>query len=112
MIRNTLERRRGTEPRDRIEIVEDARHAALAASWIAHESVGWSRRYAIAEDDAAEAVRAAIRARIAAEHAEHAGSEDEAMLASRAAWAAVMSAHEADGRVVSSIADAMSTPGP
>jgi hypothetical protein len=107
MMRTVTDQPRGQDDRDRMDAMEDARRAATAAAWIAGESEEWSRRYAIAEDDAADAIRAAIRARIAAERAERAGNREDAIEAARSAWAAVLSAREADQRVVAAVAEAL-----
>jgi hypothetical protein len=77
----------------------------MAAAEIARSSSGWSALADAGADDAAEAVRAAWRAREAAERAERAATPAEAMDHARLAWAAAASALEADGRVIAAIAE-------
>jgi hypothetical protein len=107
MKRTITARRDGRDDRKRLDAAADARHAAQVAAMIARASEAWSRRYATGEDDAAEATQAAIRARLAAERAEHASNHEDAVAAARLAWAAVMSAGEADGRVVAAVVEAI-----
>jgi hypothetical protein len=79
--------------------------AAEMAGDAATLAVHWAQSAGVAEDDAVEAVRAAARARLAAERAAHAPSDDAARLETAAAWAAAESALEADQRVVEAIAE-------
>ena len=83
----------------------DAELAAEMAGDAATLAVHWARSAGVAEDDAVEAVRAAGRARLAAERALHAANDDDARLETAAAWAAAESALEADQRVVEAIAE-------
>ena len=85
--------------------VADAQRAAEVAAEIANHSAIWSMRSELGEDDAAEAIRAAQRARQAAERAEHATRYADAIVEARSAWAAVASAAEADARLVAAIAE-------
>jgi hypothetical protein len=88
----------------RIECEAEAELAAEMAAHAASTAVEWSRRSGVGEDDAAEAVSAAIRARVCAERAMLAESDELARLETAAAWAATESALEADERVVEAIA--------
>jgi len=92
---------------DRHECEVDAELAAEMASEAAVMAVEWSRAAGVAEDDAAEAVCAASRARLAAERAARATTDEDARLETAAAWAATESALEADQRVVEAIAKDM-----
>ena len=107
MLEATKTRTLSRDERERNAAVADAWRAANMAATIARVSAAWSARADLAEDDAADAVRAAQRARIAAEHAEHARTVPETVAQARAAWAAAMSAAEADQRVVAAIAEAL-----
>ena len=103
-----LKRAKRPDPRmNRRECEADAELAAEMASEAAVMAVEWSRAAGIAEDDAAEAVCAASRARLAAERAARATTDEEARLETAAAWAATESALEADQRVVEAIAQEM-----
>lgn len=99
------------EERRRSAAVADAWRACEAAAEIARVSADWSMRAELATDDAAEAMSAALRARHAAERAQRATTLEGAVAESRSAWAAAMSAMEADARVVASIVDALAGPG-
>jgi hypothetical protein len=90
--------------------IADAWRACEAAAEIARVSGEWATRSEMGNDDAAEAIQAAARARHAAERAERSTTFEEAVAESRSAWAAAMSAMEADARVVSSIVDALALP--
>jgi len=70
-------------------------------------AVTWAQSAGVGEDDAAEAVRAAMRARVAAERAVTATTDEQARMETAAAWAATESALEADQRVVEEIARAI-----
>jgi hypothetical protein len=111
MMRTITARRYGRNDQKRLDAVADARRAAQVAAQIARASEAWSRRYATGEDGAAETTQAAIRARLAAERAEHASNSEDAIAAARSAWAAVMSAGEADGRVVTAVVEAIAAAG-
>ena len=89
---------------DRKECVAEAELAAEMAARAATAAIEWSRRTGVGDDDAAEAVRAAMRARIAFEHASAAGSDEVARIDTAMAWAATETALEADQRVVEAIA--------
>jgi hypothetical protein len=95
------------EERHRSAALADAWRACEAAAEIARVSVEWSMRAELGNDDAAEAVRAAMRARQAADRAYRAATLEEVVAESRSAWAAAMSAMEADSRVVSTLVDVL-----
>ena len=82
-----------------------AQAAAERASAIAASAGEWSTYAKIPLDDAGEASRAALRARLAAEKAARASNQDEAWELARPAWAAEASAEEASARVNVSIAE-------
>jgi len=90
---------------DRHECEVDAELAAQMAGDAASLAVTWAQRSGAGEDDAAEAVHAAERARLAAERAAHAECVEDARLETAAAWAAAESALEADQRVIETIAE-------
>lgn len=92
---------------DRVECAADSELAAELAATAADSAVEWSRNAGVGEDDAAEAVRASTRARLASERAIAAQTDDEARTETAAAWAATESALEADQRVVEAIARAL-----
>lgn len=83
--------------------------AAERASAIAASAGEWATYARIPLDDAGEASRAAMRARIAAEKAERAKSEPEAWDLARLAWAAEASTIEASERVNAAIAERLTT---
>jgi hypothetical protein len=99
------------EERRRSAAIADAWRACEAAAEISRVSAEWAIRAELGTDDAAEAARAALRARHAAERAQRATMLDEAVAESRSAWAAAMSAMEADSRVVSTIVDTLAAGG-
>ena len=82
-----------------------AQAAAERASAIAASAGEWASYAHIPLDDAGEASRAAMRARIAADKATRATSEDEAWDLARLAWAAAASTDEASDRVNVAIAE-------
>lgn len=84
--------------------IADAHAAEDAASRIAADAASWTTRAGLDGDDAWEAARSAVRARLAAAEAERCDSESEAWQWARAAWAAVTSALEASARVNATIA--------
>jgi hypothetical protein len=88
----------------RNECEADAELAAEMAAHAAESAVEWSRIAGVGEDDAAEAVSAAVRSRNAAERAMLADHDDDARMETAAAWAATETALEADERVVGMIA--------
>ena len=88
----------------RNECEAEAELAAEMATQAASAAVEWSHKAGVAEDDAAEAVSAALRARVYAERAMLADTDETARMEAAAAWAAAESALEADGRVVEAIA--------
>lgn len=98
------------EERRRSAAIADAWRACEAAAEISRVSAEWASRSEMGSDDAAEAARAALRARHAAERAQRAMTLEEAVAESRSAWAAAMSAMEADSRVVSIIVDNLASP--
>jgi len=106
-------RRRTRKPRvkpdeaARLAAIADAHSAAEIATGLAHESGEWAQRAHAGEDDAAEVLLAAQRARRAAEDAQNATTLDAAWQASRLAWAAVESAREANARVNRAIAESL-----
>jgi len=89
---------------DRSECVAEAELAAEMAAHAATAAFEWARRAGVGDDDAAEAVRAAMRARIAFEHCCVAVDDQAARIEAAAAWAATETALEADQRVVEAIA--------
>ena len=91
----------------RIECEAEAELAAEMAANAASAAVAWAQQSGVGEDDAAEAVSAAMRARVAAERALLADSDENVRLETAAAWAATESALEADERVVEAIARAL-----
>jgi hypothetical protein len=91
----------------RIECEADAELAAEMAAVAAFVAVAWARQAGVGEDDAAEAVSAAMRARLAAERTMLADTDELARMETAAAWAATESALEADERVVEAIARAL-----
>lgn len=91
----------------RLAAIADAHTAAETAAMLATRCAEWVVRAGLGEDDAAEAVRAAVRARHAADTAASAATLDETWEAARLAWAAVSSAMEADARVTSAIVERM-----
>lgn len=92
---------------DRFECEADAELAAEMAAQAAENAVIWAHASGVGEDDAAEAGRAAIRARAACERAMLADTDAEALAESAAAWAATETAQEADARVIEAIAAAL-----
>lgn len=86
-----------------------AQAGAERASAIAASAGEWASTARIPLDDAGEASRAAMRARIAADKAERASTEEEAWDLARLAWAAAASADEASARVNAAIAEWMTT---
>jgi hypothetical protein len=97
--------RRAGQQLNRRDCEVDAELAAEMAGDAAALAVHWAQSAGVAEDDAVEAVRAAERARLAAERALHAADDDVARLETAGAWAAAESALEADQRVVEAIAE-------
>jgi hypothetical protein len=87
--------------------IADAHAAADAAAGIASGAYSWAARADVGADDAAEAVRCALRARTTAQQAEHCATAVDAWACARLAWAAVTSALEASARVNISIAEAL-----
>jgi hypothetical protein len=87
--------------------VADAGAAADRASRLAVETSVWTQRVPAAQDDAGDAARAAMRARIAAERACNAMTVTGAWSLARLAWAAETSVEEASARVTSLIAEQM-----
>jgi hypothetical protein len=90
----------------RLAAIADAHAAAETAGRIAWLCAEWAMRSGAGEDDAAEAVKAAVRARQAADVAEHAKFDD-AWQAARLAWAAVSTVNEADERVKAAIVESL-----
>ena len=84
-----------------------AQAAAERASAIAASAGEWSSYARIPMDDAGEASRAAMRARLAAEKVVGAKTEEEAWDLARLAWAAEASTTEASERVNVAIAEWM-----
>ena len=69
--------------------------------------MAWTHRLDAGRDDAAEASRCAMRARLAAERAERCSTAEEAWSCARLAWASVTTALEASERVNAAIAEAL-----
>ena len=90
-----------------VAAIADAHAAAERAARVAADANLWARRADTAGDDAMEASAAAIRARIAAEKAEHTTHVDTAWQWARLAWAAETSAEEASDRVNAAIAETL-----
>ena len=110
-------RRRKAAPRPKktvadtwILTVADAHLAAATATQMSEASRRLAARVNAGEDDALEVVRAAARARQAAEQCQNAETEEDACAAMRLAWAAVESAKEADQRLNAAIAESMTRP--
>jgi len=82
----------------RIVAIADAHLAAATCERLAILSRSWCRDSGIGHDDAHEVMLAAHRARMAAQEAENAETEE-------AAWAAVTTAREADARISEAIVD-------
>jgi hypothetical protein len=93
-----------------ITVVADAHLAAATAQQMAAASMRLSQRAHAGEDDALDVLRAASRARQAAEQCEQAESDADAEAACRLAWAAVESAREADQRLNAAIAEGLTRP--
>ncbi|SRR5258706_6516534 len=85
--------------------IADAHSAADAASRIGAAAQLWSARAGAGADDAAEAMRCAVRARTHAERAEACTAADDAWTCARMAWGAAASAIEANARVNALIAE-------
>jgi len=107
-------RRRSPSPRRKkpqdcewILTVADAHLAAATATQMAEVAMRLAKRAQIGEDDALEVVRAAARARQAAEQCEVAADEEEARAAMRLSLAALESAKEADQRLNADIAESL-----
>src|SRR5262245_20311806 len=106
-----LHRGKRPDPKmDRRECEVDAELAAEMACDAAAMAVEWAQSSGVGEDDAVEAVRAAQRARLAAERAVRAECDDDARLETASAWAAAESALEADQRVVEAVASILREP--
>ncbi len=105
---NTMNRVWRPDPgMERCEYEADAELAAEMAAMAAENAVIWAHASGIGEDDAAEAARAALRARAATERAMLADTDAQAIVETAAAWAATETAQEADARVVEAIAAAL-----
>jgi len=89
--------------------VADAGAAADRAARLAAEAGLWTKHAHAALDDAGDAARAAMRARLAAEQAQNAKSVTGAWSLARLAWAAETSVEEASARVTSAIAERLLT---
>lgn len=87
--------------------IADAHAAADAAAGIASGAYDWAARSDVGVDDAAEAVRCALRSRTTAQQAERCATAVEAWACARLAWAAVTSALEASARVNAAIAESL-----
>jgi hypothetical protein len=85
--------------------IGDAYAAADAAARIAANTASWASRAGAGPEDAAEASRCAMRARMAAGQAEHCLDATEAWSCARLAWATVNSAIEASARLNAAIAE-------
>ena len=87
--------------------IADAHSAADVAGRISSEAGTWARRMGAGADDAADAAACAMRARIAAQRAEHCSTTAEAWSCARLAWAIVASTREASERVNAAIAGSL-----
>ena len=85
--------------------VADAGAAADRAAMVAADAWRWTKRIPSALEDAGDAACAAMRARQAAERAAAAPTASGAWSLARLAWAAEMSAEEANARVTAQIVD-------
>jgi hypothetical protein len=105
-MRATRQRRRKTiEGGSRIVAIADAHLAAATAERLAVSSSQFAARNNVGHDDAHEVRLAAHRAHLAALEAEEAETDETAWSAARLAWAAVVSAREADARVSEAVVD-------
>ena len=87
--------------------IADAHSAADVAGRISSEAGTWARRMGAGADDAADAAACAMRARIAAQRAEHCSTSAGAWSCARLAWAIVASTREASERVNAAIAESL-----
>jgi hypothetical protein len=87
--------------------IADAHAAADAAGRISSEAGAWVSRMGAGGDDAGDAAACAMRARMAAERAEHCSTTAEAWSCARLAWAIVASTREASERVNAAIAESL-----
>lgn len=92
---------------DRAELVADAELAAELARGAAEAAWEWSKLAGVGEDDAHEAESAAQRAHSAFVRVLEVPSDDDARVATAAAWAAAESAMEADQRVIAQIIEGL-----
>ena len=90
--------------------IADAGAAADRAAHLAAETGLWTKQVPAALDDAGDAARAAMRARLAAEQAQNAMTVTGAWSLARLAWAAETSVEEASARVNSAVAERLLTP--
>jgi hypothetical protein len=105
-MRTTRPRRKKTiEGGSRIVAIADAHLAAATAERLSFLSARFARDTGIGADDAHEVRLAAHRAHMAALEAEQAETEDDAWAAARLAWAAVVTAREADARISEAVVD-------
>src|SRR5262245_22843663 len=77
------------------------------AGRISSEAGAWVSRMGAGGDDAGDAAGCAMRARMAAERAEHCSTTAEAWSCARLAWAIVASTREASERVNAAIAESL-----
>lgn len=99
--------RRNAQDAGRLAAAADAWSAAETAAERAASASTWADRARGNLDDVAEAVQAALRARLEAERASNARTRDDAWRAAAAAWAAADTAIDADTRVVAAMVDAV-----
>jgi hypothetical protein len=100
-----VRRRKSIEGGSRIVAIADAHLAAATAERLAVSSSRFSRDNNLGHDDAHEVRLAAHRAHMAALEAEQADNDEAAWAAARLAWAAVVSAREADARISEAVVD-------
>jgi hypothetical protein len=87
--------------------IADAEAAADAATRIASDCSQWAMEADAGYDDAAEAMRSALRARETAQQAARCSTAHEAWSYARLAWAAVTSATEASARLNTTLAESL-----
>lgn len=106
MLKTRTSARQARDPELSVAIA-DAQAAADAAARTAADAMRWTHHFDAGCDDAAEASRCAMRARLSAERAEHCTTAAEAWSCARLAWASVTTALEASTRVNAAIAETL-----
>jgi hypothetical protein len=105
-MRATRQRRqKSIEGGSRIVAIADAHLAAATAERLAAGSSRFAVVHNVGHDDAHEVRAAAHRAHMAALEAEQCETDEAAWAAARLAWAAVVSAREADARISEAVVD-------